>query len=126
CDIAWYDRTHYDQILIAKCALAVAAGFDSNATIKQSRNLILQLVLAASIRDSDTRAPSGKKLGGCYAGFSQSHDEHAFSFYIHRHLPFCHELLETSSEFERRKSKECKHERRNPETHDHLRLRPAD
>ena len=48
-------RAHHDQILFTKRAVPVASGFDRNAVIEQSRNLIAQFIAALGVGDRHLR-----------------------------------------------------------------------
>ena len=73
----------HDQVLSAKSALAVSAGFDRDAVIEQDRNFFAQLVLRLGVGDRDLRASRLQKQSRGHAGLAQADDEHAFVVEIH-------------------------------------------
>ena len=49
-------RADDDQVLVAKCALAVLPGLDADAVIEQQRNLVAKLLFRLGIGDGNARA----------------------------------------------------------------------
>jgi hypothetical protein len=48
--------TDDDQILVAKCALAVVSGLDTDSAVEQQRNLLRELLFRLGVGDGDARS----------------------------------------------------------------------
>jgi len=81
--IAGNAGAHHDQVLIAKRALAVLAGFHRNAAVEQSGNLVAQLVLALGVADGNARAARLQEERGGHARLAQSNHQNPFAFDFH-------------------------------------------
>jgi hypothetical protein len=87
-----HTRAHHDQILPAKGAVAVAAGFDRDPMLQQKQNFIPQLGFRLGIRHRDASAARLQKKRRSHARFAEANHQHAFVIEIHQvqfHFAIC-------------------------------------
>ena len=84
-------RADDDQVLIAKCALAVLAGFNADAVVEQQQESPARSCSSDLASETATRAPLlRKKQSAGNAGLAQSDHQHAFAFDVHHSIHPAH------------------------------------
>ena len=76
-------RADHDQVLIAKCALAVPPCFNGNAPVEKLRHLVLQLGFTLRVGYRDLGAVFLEKKGSRHARAPQADYQHPFVLEVH-------------------------------------------
>jgi len=108
----------------------VLPGLYADAVIQQDRNLFAKLLRRPRIGDGNPRPRSAQEQRAGHAGLSQPDHQHAFAltsidFADRATTRHCPTFLAHLTQLQRGESKECKHQRRDPEANNHLGLAPA-
>ena len=79
-----HTRTHHNQVLPAKSAVAMAASFNRDAMLQQEQNFIAQFGFGLRIRHRNPRPTRLQKKRRSHPGLAQANHQHAFVVKIHR------------------------------------------